>query len=293
MAALLFLWSLLGCGVGESHPSQVTDTRVVAVVATPPVPAPGDRVALEIYTADPKARGLELLVWSCTPLGGEPCVESTLGANERVFVSTDHAEGRFEFDAPIPAQLAELAAQNGIEAVEARLWFLACAPELCPIIGEARRALEAAEQGDPRPAERLADDLAEPQEWLRELPLAGVSLASRALPVSQSPEGLNSNPILTERFRTEEERDAGAFRVTPGDARSLRFRVEDGDGHRTDAYAYTTVGRFDDDEVRETTDDGVFHWLIAPEEPTTGRVWVVVDDDRGGRAVWTQPVEVR
>ena len=92
-----------------------------------------------------------------------------------------------------------------------------------------------------------------------------MSLASRALPVSQSPEGLNSNPILTERFRTEAERDAGAFRVTPGDARSLRFRVEDGDGHRTDAYAYTTVGRFDDDEVRETTDDGVVHWLIAPE----------------------------
>ena len=141
MAALLFLWSLLGCGVGESHPSQVTDTRVVAVVATPPVPAPGDRVALEIYAADPKARGLELLVWSCTPLGGEPCVESALGANERVFVSTDHAEGRFALDAPIPAQLAELAAQNGIEAVEARLWFLACAPERCPIIDKARRAL--------------------------------------------------------------------------------------------------------------------------------------------------------
>ena len=293
LASLLQLGLLtqLGCGVGDSHPSQVTDTQVLAVVTEPAQPAPGQTVAVSVWVADPLDRGVELLVWSCTPYGDADCVERVTGLGQMAAVFTEAGPGgRFSFSRSIPTDLEALFAESE-QQPSAVVWALACEPGVCGVIDDVRQAL--ADPTDLARADRVIDDLADPVSWLRDLPIEGVNLAGRFVPLARSfEEDRNQNPLVEQRFLTEGE--VGQPVIVPvGEPRSVRFAVFDPNGTRSDAVAYTTVGRFEDHVVREDSqDDTVLHWLVAPTEPATGAMWVVFDDGDGGRAVWTADVVV-
>lgn len=286
------LWLLgPGCGVGSSDPSQVNDVQVLAAVIEPPQPAPGETVLAQVFVADPKGRGTELLVWSCTPGTERPCAELVAGAAGMVAVVDEPTLGRFSLVRQIPENAASLAVQAGFEGegLAVVVALLACEPGLCPIISEAREALAAG--GDEALAEALADKLADPESWMQDLPLEGVSLATRFVPLAGGG-GTNDNPAAEQRFRQPSD-EGTPLRVRAGEAVNLRFSVYDPNGTRVDAYGYTTLGQFDEERVREDREnDSVLHWLLAPEEPGTGTVWVVFDDRDGGRAVWTVPLVV-
>lgn len=293
MALLLAALALLGCGVGDSHPSQVTDTRVIAAVVEPAQPQAGETVLLTVYVADPEERGVELLAWSCTPAGDLPCLELEGGVSAMVSVVDAPTDGTFLLARSVPDDVDALLAAAGEEVdpdeLSAVVWLLACAPGTCEIIEEAREALAA--PGDRDRAERLARDLADPTPWMRELPLSGVNLAARRVRLGRPGEERNENPVADPRFLTDEEREAGAFVVPVGDARSLRFAVFDANGTRADAYGYSSLGRFDAVAVREDRqDDSVVQWLLGPDRPDEGRVWVVFDDGDGGSDVFTMAV---
>jgi hypothetical protein len=291
MLPLLGLLAQLGCGVGDSHPSQVVDTQVLAVVTEPAQPSPGQSVAVTVWVADPRDRGVELLVWSCTPYGDDDCVEREAGLNQMAAVFTEPgAQGRFSFSRYLPVALEAVFADSD-QAPAALVWALACEPGLCPIIDDVRQAL--ADPVDIAGADRVMDELADPVSWLRDLPLAGVNLAGRFVPLARTAaDDRNQNPVVEQRFLTEDE-VGQPVAVAASDARSVRFAVFDPNGTRSDAVAYTTVGRFDDHVVREDSqDDTVLHWLLAPAEPATGTLWVVFDDGDGGRSVWTAEVTV-
>lgn len=282
----------LGCGIGSSHPSEVNDTQIIAAVVEPAEPAPGETVFAEVFVADPKDRGVELLAWSCTPSGDEPCVERLGGVAAMVTVVDEPVDGSFFVVRQIPSDAAALAAQAGVDPDElaALVYLLACEPGVCPVLQQARDAL--ANPQDDAASLALATVLSDPEPWMRDLPLYGVNLAVRLVPLS-SGGNRNGNPSADQRFRDPED-EGTPLVVSSGDAIDLRFSVFDPDGKRVDAYGYTTLGRFDDDRVREDREnDAVVHWLLAPDEPGTGRVWVVFDDRDGGRAVWTQALEVR
>lgn len=282
----------LGCGVGSSHPSQVNDVQVLAAVVEPAQPAPGDTVLAQVYVADPLERGTELLVWSCTPADDLPCAELVGGVEALAAVVDEPVEGRFSLVRTIPEEAASLAVQAGFgaEGLALVVFLLACEPGLCPVISEARAALAAPQ--DTEAARALAAQLADPESWMRDLPLEGVALATRLVPLAGGG-SRNENPSAEQRFRPSG--DVGTpLRVQPGEAVNLRFSVYDPDGTRVDAFGYTTLGRFDEERVREDREnDAVLHWLLAPEEPGTGTVWVVFDDRDGGRAVWTVPLVVQ
>lgn len=289
MLLLLGLLSQLGCGVGDSHPSQVTDTRVIAAVVQPAQPQPGTTAFMTVYVADPKERGVELLAWSCTPFQGQPCVELNAGIEAMVTVVDQPTNGTFTLARTVPGDVEALLDATGDDDLAAVIWLLACEPGTCEIIEEAREALAAPDDTDL--AERLARDLADPTPWMRELPLGGVNLAARRVRLGRSGQELNENPVADPRFLTDDEREADTMTVPLGDVRSLRFAVFDANGTRADAYGYSTVGRFDDVAVREDRqDDSVVHWLLGPDQPAEGRVWVVFDDGDGGRDVFTVAV---
>ena len=56
---------LLACGGGERHPSIVTDARILSVVTRPPEARPGEPVDITVLIADPRQRGMEVLLWTC------------------------------------------------------------------------------------------------------------------------------------------------------------------------------------------------------------------------------------
>ncbi len=289
MIPLLWASSLLtGCGVGQSHPSQVTDTQVIAVVTEPPVPAPGDTVFGRIYVADPEERGVVLMAWTCTPLGDQPCLELAGGIHQLVTVLEPRPDGVYTLSRSIPSELAAYADAEG--RLSAALWVLACPPETCDIIQQARQAL--ANPQNSQLGEALAEDLADPRPWMEALPMKGVNLAVQPLTLSTTDRFINSNPVAYQRFVATSE-PVESFVAPVAEATDLRFAVTDPDGRRVDAWAFTTVGRFQDDKVREDDrNDTVVHWLLAPTRPTRGRVWVVFDDRDGGRDVFTAEVVV-
>jgi hypothetical protein len=287
--------ALLACGGGQRHPSVVEDTRILGIVAEPPEAQPGEDVRITVLVADPLLRGAEVLIWTCGLYEGE-CAESVMPFADWAIVTALPVGPRLtgadvltlrdaelvEVVREVPEDAEEIFAYlNPIPVV---LYALACAPGLCPIIDEVKEArLLGSASSD------LKERLADPTLWMHTLPMAGVSLAAQQLVISDvAMELRNHNPIFDPRFSAAYD---PRLRVPAGGELEVAFFTDDPLGGSVYGYAYTTAGSFEERRVKED-DNGIRNWLLAPDEPGTGRVYMVFEDRDGGSAIWTRQVEV-
>lgn len=256
---------LLACS-GPNEETLVDELRVMSMVVEPPEAAPASSVTVTASIADPLEESPQVMMWSCTNLG-EGCAEA-LDPSQGVTVGTP-IEGQVSASRVVNEMLAPIV-QDGTTVLPVFLWTLSCAPGLCPVIDLAATepAVGSAE------AETLSTFLADPFTGMEDLPLEHTSLAFTQLKVSTRATPV-LNPILTPQFET--------VTVKAEDSVDLVFNVQDA-GDFT-AYGYTTAGGFDAPEY--ANEDGVvtLTWF-GPAEAGEAKIWVVVNNDTGGTAVW-------
>jgi len=264
---LLPLLALLGCG-GANDETLVDELRVMAVVVEPPEVAPGATATVTTWIADPNDDAPEALVWTCTNLGdgcleaAEPTQGTTVG---------EPADGVIVTERAAPLAFTPIVA-DGETVVPVLLWALACAPGLCPAIDLAASAPAIGTED----ADTLATFLGDPFEGAEDLPLVGTSLALAQIQVSARAAPL-TNPLLT-----PVDADA-ALVVGAGASIDLAFTVE-APGVTT-AYGYTTNGGFDATEY-EVVDGAVTLTWFGSDQAGDAELWVIVNGEDGGSAVW-------
>jgi len=260
---LLFL---VGCG-GANDETLVDELRVMAIVAEPPEVAPGAESAVSVYVADPTAVDPDVLTWTCTNLG-DGCLEASDPAQGTTVSSLDG--GTIGATVVASAALAGVVA-DGETVFPVLTWALACAPGTCPVIDLAASQPDSGSQE----AEELAAFLADPFTAVADLPLEGTSLAYSQVGVSMRDVPL-VNPTL---LATEPEPVVAA-----GGEVDLAFTAE-GDGAMT-AYGYTTLGGFGATSYDVTEGSVTMTWF-GPEAAGDAALWVIVNGEDGGSAVWT------
>lgn len=257
---------VVGCG-GANDETLVDELRVMAMVAEPPEVTPGSESALSVYVADPAAVGPDVLTWTCTNLG-DGCLEASDPAQGATVGGV--VGGRLEATVTASAALAGVVA-DGETVFPVLTWALACAPGTCPVIDLA------ASQPDPgsAEAEELSAFLADPFTAVADLPLEGTSLAYSQLGVSTRSAPLVNPSVLAVDL---------APSVSAGGEVDLAFTVE-GEGTFT-AYGYTSLGGFGATSY-DVTDGAVTMTWFGSEAAGDAELWVVVNGEDGGSAVWT------
>jgi len=146
------------------------------------------------------------------------------------------------------------------------VWIMACAPGACDLAAATDAQLE------------------DPEAWMRDLPLSGVTLASRLTRLTDAPVGQrNTNPVI------DTAPEAGwADGVQPDEERALSFVVP---GAET-AYGYTTAGGFTMTEFDVGDAGNTELTWVAPEKGGEATLYVVFDDGLGGTVVWQDTVVV-
>lgn len=268
------LLGMIACMPGPSAQTLVDELRVIAVVAEPPEARPGEAIDAEVIVADPLAVGADVAIWLCTPSGQGACLEQGSPLQQRLAI------GRLEGDR-LSAQL-QVADAWGALAVDEPLpipaWILACAPGLCPQL-EVLRIASGAGAADPQ----LEALLASPLEWVAELPIEGVSLASKQLAVSTRPPGdRNSNPVLTVE---------GELSSEPSAELTLEVSVTDQE-EVAEVVGLSTGGGFGLPAFEVLDGRAQMRWF-APEVPSEVRLYTVATDGVGGTAVWSGDATVR
>lgn len=264
-----------GCSFPNDDETRVAELRVMAVVMEPPEVVPGETLRFDVHLLDPQRGGADLLLWLCTPVDGA-CLEAEASPPLAGWTRVVRRAG--DVTALEIAVPAELAPYLGGEARTASLlgWALACAPGRCPVID----AVADADPDAPAPAEVLAS-LSDPELMLRGLPKTGVSLAARPVVITGRPEGeRNLNPVV---FRLGE----GDLVVRTGGTYLVQLAYAD----VAYAWPYATIGGFEYDRYVAGGSAGALRF-VAPEDPGTGEVLIVVTDGVGGEAVWREPVRV-
>jgi hypothetical protein len=267
VSAPLLLLALLACG-GANDETLVDELRVMAVVIEPPEVAPGATATITTWIADPDDDAPEALVWTCTNLG-DGCLEAaepTQGATVG-----EPADGVIVTERMAPPAFAPIVA-DGETVLPVLLWALACAPGLCPAVDLAASA-PAIGTDD---AATLTTFLGDPITGAEALPLVGTSLALAQIQVSARATPL-VNPLVT-----PVDPDATLV-VGVGASLDLAFTI-DAPGVTT-AYGYTTNGGFDAAEY-EVVDGAVTLTWFGSEEPGDAELWVIVNGEDGGSAVW-------
>lgn len=261
--AALFLPVLLGACGGPNDVSRLTRIQVLAAVAEPPEVAPGGTTTVTIWVWSPPEQAVELMAWTCTDFGAG-CLEAAIPVDERVFVPVV-VDGAAVLTVTVPTALAPLVAES---PVPASLWVLACEEGKCPLIADAREG-----RAD-------AADLADPPGLLEDLPLEGVSLVRRDVLVSTAAVP-NANPVLTETP------DAEVLLAGKDREVALGFAVQDDD--EVSAVGWTTRGAVSTPTVDGTALDATW---FTEETAGAADLWLVVEDGRGGSAVWRGAGEV-
>lgn len=260
---MLFL--LLACS-GPNEETLVDELRVMSIVVEPPEAAPGATVAVDARIADPLAESPQVMLWSCTNLG-DGCAEAA-EPSQGVTVGPP-VDGQLTASRTVSEMLLPIV-QDGTTVLPVFLWALTCAPGLCPVIDLAATApaVGSAE------AKTLSTFLADPFSAMEDLRLEHTSLAFTQLKVSTRATPVQ-NPTLSPQFETVTVKAEGSV--------DLVFYVTD-PGDFT-AYGYTTAGGFDAPEY--ANEDGVvtLTWF-GPAEAGEADIWVVVNNDTGGTAVW-------
>lgn len=273
MRRLPILFALVGCG-GPNDETLVSEVRVMAVVAEPPEVAPGATSTLTVYVADPLDEAPDAMLWTCADLGdgcleaAEPGQGTTVGAPENGTLVTTRTA---------PPAFAGIVG-DGTTVIPVPTWALACVPGACPAVDLAA----AAPDPGTADADALGAFLADPTDGMKDLPLTGTSLALTLLSVSMRAEPV-TNPAITPA-------SSDPLTVATGESVPLTFTLDGGAGALT-AYGYTTAGGFDMTEYA-VEDGAVTLTWIAPEDPGEATLWVVVNGEDGGSAVWTSVATV-
>ena len=262
---------LIGCSEGPNPETLIDELRIVASVAEPPEVGAGESVLLATTVADPVGAGFEVLTWTCTRLG-EGCSEADLGdlASWATIDPVDKWDTATAERTISPAVGALLS--DELPELPVQVFALACEPGLCPVIDTVRSAPEP----DSAAWDALADDLANPFDFMSTLPFEGVTLATRTLRISNRPvEERHVNPVLTV---TEVPGD-----VDPSDSVEVTFSVEG--AAEPILYGYSTAGGFGSSAVEVLDGLAALTWF-APEEPGSAELFVVAQDELGGSAIW-------
>ena len=263
----------LGACMGPNDETRVVELRVMAMVAEPPEVAPGAMTTLTVHVADPLDEAPEVLFWTCADLG-DGCLEaSEPGLGATVAAPVDN---RISTTRMAPPPFAGIVG-DGTTVIPVPSYALACAPDLCPPLDDAKAA--------PEPGTAAADELSafleDPFTGLKDLPLAGTSLAFSLLSVSTRAAPV-VNPVVTAASEDP-------VTVAPGGSVELTFNVTSDDV--TTAYGYTTAGGFDATEYA-VEDGAVTLTWFGSEEAADATIWVVVNGEEGGSAVWTAAAKV-
>lgn len=261
------LFMLVGCG-GPNDETLVDELRVLAMVPGAPEIAPGETTTLQTRVVDPEGLGGSALVWTCT-YTGETCLEDEVGRSPEVLPLGD---GRLSTEVVASSALAALATEEPVPLVA--VWALACQDGLCPI-------LDAVEAGEAVPADQWAD----PFDWMDELPMQGVSLATISLDISTRPEG-ERHPAPSLSATPEIEATA------PGDTLPVDALAAGELGEEARIWAYATDGGFvSTDERPDASGAATLDW-VAPESVTEAEAWLVLVDGLGGTALWEGALRV-
>lgn len=275
----------LSCGGGSYEPTRIDDLRVVTIVAQPPEARPGSDVRATVWVANPDEAELEVMFWTCLYLEDGGCAESQIADELEQWVTIGSASsGTMETVRQIPREAEDYLVGEDV-MVGIQVYALACQADTCGIIRRVQAAMDGVGVD-----EGIARDLADPTGWLDDLPMEGVSLATRDFVVSnRDPGSSNQNPEIDPRFAESLD---DAIVMLPGATIDLAFFVDDPNGESVYVYPFTTIGTFDDRKVK-AEDDQVRLYLTAPPTTGEGRVWVVFDDRDGGLAVYSQAVVVQ
>jgi len=228
-------------------------------VIEPPEAAPGEEIQVIAHLADPDDVGALAGAWTCLGFGGE-CLEQ----------DEDRLDKTSELDPTIRWTLAAPVESSALlldaDETMASLWVMACEEGFCPLL----------EDETPVP-----EDLADPYTMMETLPMEGVSLARRSLWISEAqPEERRENPTVEADFGDD-------ILVTAEETIDLCFSVSGA----TDGYGHASAGGFTETEAE--VDEGKLS-LVYSAPPETGEVelWVVVQTEDGGSAVWTGSLTV-
>ncbi|MBX2798342.1 MAG: hypothetical protein KTR31_11750, partial [Myxococcales bacterium] len=202
--------------------------------------------------------GSEVLLWSCLPITGSaglaPDLRGALPPGVEPGCVRHH-------QVPVDEQVVV----QGVAVAPLPVWMLACAPGLC---GDLQGVDDA--------------QLEDPLDWLTELPVSGVSAASRAAPLHMEGEEPALNPPIEESPPLLVEGATG--QVIP-----LSFLAP---GAQI-AFGYTTAGGFSMPSYDVSSEGRVALSWVAPEEPGAARLYVVVEDGRGGSTLWRGDAAIR
>jgi hypothetical protein len=260
----------VGCAMGPSPETLVDELRVLHIDAPPEV-LPGELAPVQAVVVEPEAAPYEVAVWSCTR-GPEGCIEAT-GAGWATPVARGDASGESLLahltDVAVNPALAGFVDEEPIPLLS--LFALACAPGVCPLF-----------EVEPGSADEEAL-LADPFAMLQDLPMEGVSLATRTLSVSTRADGeRHANPDEVSCKLDGELSEVDGGRRVP-----LKCRARGAFDGEAAFYGYSLVGGWEGQSSAIGAADGAvsipYAWVAPPEDPKPSE---------GEPAVWPEPLLV-
>ena|GEM_PF-1748141 len=262
--------------------TRLEELQIVAVQSNPAEISPSaGMVDINVLIADPKNKGAEVLLWSCTDFG-EGCLEADFFAE-----STEGWVQSFVYDQPlhtvsffIPPVLAPIVQQLPEELIPftgSSLWILACEPGVCDVFRDA-------EDGT-----LSYDFLSDPRDVVATLEMGTYALAKKNLLISERPlESRVQNPEITATFAEEE------LVVAPNTEKELVFSYALNSSPDSDPflYGYSAAGYFVEGPPRgydgeEIPQEG--EWSLTwqgLEQAEEGNMYVVLENGEGGIGVW-------
>ena len=269
---------LLGLGCGETSPETLVDElRAMASIAEPPEVQPGQIFSYQTFFANPDDDPIVAMSWVCTNLG-DGCLEAAGGSQSISHTSLVGVAPTWERELSVSPALSDLVDEGGLTATQ--LWTLVCLEDVCPVIDEAIGVDSAQTWPD-----NLANDLSNPLEWMRDLPMDGTSLAYQLITTSTSDDP-HENPTL--------EFEGEAFdELSRNQSFTLSFKVTGEMSDQAQVYNYISGGGFKMPNTFVSSGDTIDLEGVAPKTGDTAIIWVVLVDGYGGVAVWTQPFTVK
>ncbi len=261
---------LLAACQGPDEDTLLEELRVLSLRADPPQAGPGV-FRVDATVVDPLDQGAEFAMWTCLN-GAGGCLEENLGdlALWSTWAPVDGEEYSHTFPSVIPP---------GIELpFGPAVYGLACEPGLCPLLDLLADPPEPGTQAYDEAAAWMAD----PFGMLEELPLEGVALTFRFLPVDDGSGA--TNPVVT--------RDGeGPVQSVPEQESVLRFRVDG--ASPTVAYPYADAGGWTMPAVEVIDGEVELRWIAPSYAQDPVRLYVAFESEDGGSAIWKGQAVVR
>ncbi len=274
----MLFWIAMTVACGETSPDTLVDElRVIASVATPPEVNPQTPFTFESYLSNPEEDEVETLTWVCTNLG-DGCLEAQgRGTNVHQWTTTD-AAAQWERELAVSTTIAPLLIEAGSLTVT-QVWTLACTTGTCPIISEMGDS-----DGQADLPEVVQTKLANPTEWLSDLPLEGVSIAYQLITTSLTDEP-HENPTIVPAGDPPTE-------IEKGETFTLTFDVDGDFTEQAQLYSYISAGGFMNLNTFVSAGDSVTVEGTSPESGESVQIWMVITDGYGGIGVWTDTLSL-